>query len=189
MDFAELPSYAQQVEVGEALGALHAGVLYEADSAVEACGSPGEVASNPSLGHRYRTYLTPSEKDDDEPLFPHYSQNGKTMAWNSVVLAAPDQLRHRVAFALSQILVTGVEGLGKNDEIEPWLIYYDIFVRNAFGSYRDVLKEVSFSPMMSTYLTFHGNRAFAYAKTHPDENYAREIMQVRALAGAVHVCD
>ena len=57
--------------MGEALGALHAGVLYEADSAVEACGSPGEVASNPSLGHRYRTYLTPSEKDDDEPLFPH----------------------------------------------------------------------------------------------------------------------
>ena len=86
-----------------------------------------------------------------------------------------------MAFALSQIMVVGVEGLGKPDETELWLNWYDIFVRNAFGSYRDVLKQVSFSPLMSHYLTFHGNKAYAYAKTHPDENYAREIMQLFSI--------
>ena len=100
------------------------------------------------------------------------------MAWYSTVLAAPDQLRHRVAFALSQILVAGVEGIGKSDESELWLNWYDIFVRHAFGSYRSILREVSYSPMMSTYLTYHNNKAYAVGGTNPDENYAREVMQV-----------
>ena len=176
VDFASLPYQAQQVEVAHAVGA-YGGAEYELGGAVEACGSAGEVASNALLGHRYRTYLTAQEKDMDELLFPHSTANGKSMAWYTAVLGAPDQLRHRVAFALSQILVVGVEGLGKPDETELWLNWYDIFVRNAFGSYRDLLKQVSFSPLMSHYLTFHGNKAYAYAKTHPDENYAREIMQ------------
>ena len=100
------------------------------------------------------------------------------MAWTTVVLSAEDQLRQRIAFALSQILVIGEEGLGKQDEQEVWLKYYDIFVRNAFGSYRDVLWEVASSPMMATYLTFYGNRALHIVGTNPDENFSREIMQV-----------
>ena len=71
----------------------------------------------------------------------------------------------------------GEEGLGKQDEQEVWLKYYDIFVRNAFGSYRDVLWEVASSPMMATYLTFYGNRALHIVGTNPDENFSREIMQ------------
>ena len=105
------------------------------------------------------------------------------MAWHSVVLSARDELRQRVAFALSQLLVIGEEGLGKTDEHEHWLTYYDIFVRHAFGSYRDVLWEVASSPMMAEYLTFHANRALHVAGTNPDENFAREIMQ-RAHADA-----
>jgi hypothetical protein len=179
VDFKDLPLAAQQMEVATALGADGTGPNVQDSS--EACGSPGEVANDPMLGHRYRTYLTADEKDSEELLFPHNAFNAKSMAWTTVVLGASDQLRHRVAFALSQILVIGVEGLGKEDEVELWLGYYDIFVRHAFGNYRSILKEVSFSPMMSHYLTYHNNRAFAYAKTHPDENYAREIMQLFSI--------
>ena len=59
-----------------------------------------------------------------------------------------------------------------------WHTYYDVFVRNAFGSYRDVLREVSYSPAMAHYLSFHNNLAFGVRRTNPDENYAREIMQL-----------
>eukprot|EP00966_Prymnesium_polylepis_P296223 6842760-Prymnesium_polylepis.1 len=100
------------------------------------------------------------------------------MAWTSIALGAADQLRHRVAFALAQILVIGEVGLGKNEEYEIYATYYDIFVRNAFGSYVDVLREVAYSPQMAHYLSFHNNRAFASRGTTPDENFAREIMQL-----------
>ena len=44
------------------------------------------------------------------------------------------------------------------------------FVRHAFGNYRDILREVSFSPLMAEYLTFHQNKAFDATETYPDEN-------------------
>jgi uncharacterized protein (DUF1800 family) len=53
-------------------------------------------------------------------------------------------------------------------------VYYDIFVRNAFGNYRDILKEVAYSPLMGDYLTYRANRAFASNRNFPDENFARE---------------
>ena len=56
---------------------------------------------------------------------------------------------------------------GKDDEAENWITYYDIFVRNAFGSYRTVLKEVTYSPMMGQYLTYMQNKAFKFAGTFP----------------------
>ena len=58
------------------------------------------------------------------------------------------------------------------------LIRYDVLVRHAFGNYRALLAEVAFSPAMADYLTFRNNRAFAAAGTVPDENFAREVMQL-----------
>jgi uncharacterized protein (DUF1800 family) len=102
-----------------------------------------------------------------------------------VALEAPDQLRQRVAWALSQILVVTPNQIDNADLLsECFLNYYDIFVRNAFGNYRDVLKEVSYSPMMAEMLSFLESRSAAYVKrveervSRPDENYAREIMQL-----------
>jgi uncharacterized protein (DUF1800 family) len=63
--------------------------------------------------------------------------------------------------------------------VEPWVGYYDIFLRGAFGSFLDVLREVSFSPMMAQYLTMLENKGMAADGAYPDENFAREIMQVR----------
>ncbi len=93
-------------------------------------------------------------------------------------VAAPDQLRQRMAFALSQILVASdSSGISTRETAE----YYDILTRGAFGTYRDLLGEVTFSPTMGQWLTYLRNRS-AYESggnmVLPDENYAREVMQL-----------
>ena len=67
------------------------------------------------------------------------------------MLNAPDQMRQRMAWALSQIYVNGAK-VPSPREIEPHAQYYDIMVKNAFGSLRDVIREVAFSPTMSRYV-------------------------------------
>ena len=76
------------------------------------------------------------------------------MVWYSIAIDASDQLRQRIAWALSQIFVIGEEGAKHPQATERWVMYYDIFVRNAFGNFRDVLDEVTYSPMMGYYLTY-----------------------------------
>ena len=121
VDFAALPAAVRPREMADYLGASL--VIAAASDAVQACGSPGEVASEPTLGHRYKVYMGPEEEATEEQLYPHGRDNGKMVVWTTVVLSAADQLRQRVAFALSQVLVIGEEGLGKEDEVEAWLNY------------------------------------------------------------------
>ena len=70
---------------------------------------------------------------------------------------------------------------------EPFLAYYDIFVRNAFGNYRDILREVAYSPMMGRMLTYYGSKSTEYtwqtegSIQYADENFAREIMQLFSI--------
>eukprot|EP00957_Ditylum_brightwellii_P074860 5689238-Ditylum_brightwellii.AAC.1 len=98
--------------------------------------------------------------------------------WVNIALEARDQLRQRVAWALYQIIPIGVTV--ENYETEVFLGYYDVFVRNAFGSYRDILKEISYTDIMSMWLSFYGNLSLQYQIEYngspvlPDENYARE---------------
>merc|ERR1719446_1644252 len=61
---------------------------------------------------------------------------------------------------------------------EMWATYYDIFLRHAFGNFRDILREVTYSPVMGDWLTYRGNRKFDSYGNYPDENYAREVMQL-----------
>ena len=129
VDFQDLPAAAQSTEVAVWLGAI--GTVD--DDGTEACGSPGEVANVPTLSHRYRTHLANDERSMAELQTPHGGNMGKMMVWSTVVLQAPDQLRQRVAWGLSQIFVIGVEGLSKSDEMEIWHTYYDIMVRCVLG--------------------------------------------------------
>ena len=140
-----------------------------------------ELANEPALGHHLNVWLNNEAGFRTYMPFFHSRDDAKMMTWTSVVLGAADQLRHRVAFALSQILVVGEDGLNKQEEYEVYTGYYDVFVRNAFGSYYDVLREVAYHPVMATYLTFHNNRAFASRGTMPDENFAREVMQLFSI--------
>ena len=179
LDFASLDTDLQTEEMAVALGAT----LGTAEDGIEACGSPGEVANIPSKGHHFY-YLTENsirtrERMEADINYAYTQGEGKATVWYNVVLNAPDQLRHRVAWALSQIIVVAESGVANSvEDYEPWLGYFDIHVRHAFGNFRDILKEVSFNPFMGIYLTYRGNKAFAFDKSYPDENYAREIMQL-----------
>lgn len=90
-----------------------------------------------------------------------------------------DQLRQRVAYALSQLLVTSNSEPPLNRRGEGLAFYYDILARNALGNYRELLDEVARSPAMGIYLSHQGNRKADPVKgTRPDENFAREILQL-----------
>lgn len=101
--------------------------------------------------------------------------------WFRNSLWGEDQLRQRVAFALSEILV--VSQLGALQE-RPFAVadYYDVLVRNAFGNYRELLEEVTLHPAMGVYLSMLGNeKPNPVLNIRPDENYARELMQLFSI--------
>ena len=137
--------------------------------------SLGEVANEPSRGHHFNAWMASENGFRTYMPFEHARNEAKQMVWTAVVRTASDQLRHRMAFALSQILVIGADGSVGEEQAEVYVSYYDIFVRNAFGSYYDVLREVAYSPQMAQYLTFYNNKRFSSRATLPDENFAREV--------------
>ncbi len=95
-------------------------------------------------------------------------------------LTGQDQLRQRVAFALSQIwVVSATSGVRAAYAYPP---YWRIFRDNAFGNYRDVIKAVTLSPAMGRYLNMANNVKGNPTKgTSANENYARELMQLFTL--------
>jgi uncharacterized protein (DUF1800 family) len=101
--------------------------------------------------------------------------------WWQQSVTAPDQLRQRVAFALSEILVVSQTGV-LQDNAPALSSYYDVLLDNAFGNFRDLLKAVTLTPAMGNYLDMRGNdKGDITLGTHADENYAREIMQLFSI--------
>ena len=92
-------------------------------------------------------------------------------------LSANDQLRQRVAFALSQILVTSGTDINLAYGMAK---YQQIFLDNAFGNYEDILTKVTLSSVMGDYLNMVNNDKPANGVS-PNENYAREIMQLFSI--------
>lgn len=112
------------------------------------------------------------------PERPPQLQPDRVDAWFRNVIDGPDQLRQRVAFALSQIMVVSEVGALRQ---APYGLagYYDMLVENAFGNFRDLLEDVTLHPSMGVYLSMLGNqRADPGRNISPDENYAREMMQL-----------
>lgn len=102
-------------------------------------------------------------------------------AWWRQAIQAEDQLRQRVAFALSEILVVSAHD-GLSSEQLGLAGYYDILIRNAFGNYRDILGEITLNPVMGEYLSMKGNRKpDASENIQPDENFARELLQLFSI--------
>jgi uncharacterized protein (DUF1800 family) len=99
-------------------------------------------------------------------------------AWWYNAVNGSDQLRQRMAFALSEIIVVSdVNSVLVRDQNLAY--YYDQFSSNALGNFRKLLGVVSVSPEMGKYLTFYKNDVANPALgVHADENYAREIMQL-----------
>lgn len=97
--------------------------------------------------------------------------------WFQNVLRGDDQLRQRVAYALSQIMVVSQVKLAKYPI--GLTDYYDTLTRNALGDFRQLLEDVTLHPMMGIYLSMMGNQKPDEANhIRPDENYARELLQL-----------
>jgi uncharacterized protein (DUF1800 family) len=101
--------------------------------------------------------------------------------WFGNVLSGSDLLRQRVAWALSQIFVVSQIGALQNLP-NATADFYDMLGRNAFGDYRRLLEDVTLHPAMGIYLSMLGNqKAVANTNLRPDENYAREVMQLMSI--------
>jgi len=128
----------------------------------------------------YKQFFIAQGGDPDEipyrPWWDIYS-----FSWWQSNMTTNDVLRHRIAFALSEILVVSA-----NSELYNYgdglASYYDIFNANAFGNYKDILMAVTLHPAMGYYLSHLDNpKADPELNTHPDENYAREVMQLFSI--------
>jgi uncharacterized protein (DUF1800 family) len=95
-------------------------------------------------------------------------------------LTQPDQLRQRVSFAFHKFIVAGGQQLNNNQAFwyAPYLQTID---RNSFGSFRNMLFEITLNPGMGEYLNMRGNSVVSAANPTPNENYAREIMQLFSI--------
>ena len=98
--------------------------------------------------------------------------------WRKLI-GSPDALRQRVTLALSEILVVSAAGIAVSWRQFAVASYLDILESNAFGNFRDLLGHIAMSPAMGVYLTYRGNlKANAVTGSQPDENFARELMQL-----------
>lgn len=110
------------------------------------------------------------------------AQDQRQEIWWRAAVTAPDQLRQRVAFALSEIMVVSDNNSQLYDQPLILAEYYDVLVRNAFGNYRQLLEDVTLSPAMGLYLSMlRNNKADAASGRHPDENFAREVQQLFSI--------
>lgn len=114
------------------------------------------------------------------------STSNRQAAWWQLAVSAPDQLRQRMAFALSEIFVISDQNGTINNWQDGATAYYDLLVRGAFGNFRTLLEDVTLSPMMGIYLSSLRNtkavfNAQGVATRLPDENYAREVMQLLTI--------
>ncbi|MFZ0826477.1 MAG: DUF1800 family protein [Verrucomicrobiia bacterium] len=115
-----------------------------------------------------------------DPTDPYPSTDWFNTWWQQSV-TAPDQLRQRVALALSEIMVVSENGVLQNNAT-ALAAYYDTLLDNAFGNYRSLLKAVTLTPAMGLYLNMQGNdKGSIITGIHANENYAREIQQLFSI--------
>ena len=151
--------------------------------------SPGDIAAVQSLGyaawisnqlslpvtHHLPIVMANMNPDPTQPFSSSLAFN----AWWQQSVTAPDQLRQRVAFALSEIMVVSEQGGLANYYANGLASYYDTLLDNAFGNFRALLKSVTLHPIMGLYLDMRGNDVGSLVTgLHANENYAREIQQL-----------
>jgi uncharacterized protein (DUF1800 family) len=149
-------------------------------ASLESQGYAGWIASQmalPETSHRAAT-------DADAAAYPPtgqfaVTQNNRQAAWWLISVTGQDQLRQRVAFALSEIFVTSDVASQLANEADGVADYYDLLANDAFGNFRQLLQDVTLSPAMGNYLNMLRNaKANAAKGTSADENYAREVQQL-----------
>ncbi len=141
--------------------------------------------ATPATGyHGYVYYPSSPKVGCPPPITPNCYRDNYTllpiqMQFFRNALTGPDQLRQRVAFALSQILVVSGETVG-----QPYgmAAYQNLLLDDAFGNFSTLLTDVTLSPVMGTYLNMVNNDWDpASGENDPNENYAREVMQLFSI--------
>lgn len=124
-------------------------------------------------GQGYGDVLNPANYYDS-------SAPGDYMIWNQL-MTAPDPLRKRAALALSEFFVVSLAGLDFSWRSHAMAHYWDTLAAHALGNYRDLLEAVTLNPAMGYYLNTKGNKKENSSGRQPDENYAREVMQLFSI--------
>ncbi len=122
--------------------------------------APGDLTCNASL------FLT----DSAAQIYVHQD------FWRQAI-TGNDQLRQRMKYALLEMMVVSSTNAGVNNMSRGLANYYDMLGRDAFGNFRQLLEDVTLSPIMGKFLSMEGNDK-GDATRDPDENYAREVMQL-----------
>jgi uncharacterized protein (DUF1800 family) len=125
------------------------------------------IQSKYALGASYR------------PLGANYNHTWVAQKFWERAVNAPDQLRQRTAFALHKIFMISQADSNLQFQARAYANYIDMLHKHAFGNFRNLLEEIALSPAMGIYLSHIRNRPEDLAVGRmPDENFAREIMQL-----------
>ena len=146
--------------------------------AVGAEGWIDEQLALPVSAHHLQRWNQDNADDPDGA-----SQRTVVSSFFQEAVRADDQLRQRMTYALSQILVVSTQDLGlagpKSQSAASWL---DMLAHESFGNYRDLLEAATEHPAMGTYLSTMANRKEAPPVGRiPDQNFAREVMQLFSI--------
>ena len=148
-------------------------------ASVQALGYAGWINNQFSMPASHHLPVVQSNISAD-PTTP-YPSSSTFNAWWQQSVTAPDQLRQRMAFALSEILVIS-ENSGLQDNAQALSAYYDLLLDGSFGNFRTLLEDVTLSPSMGLFLNMLGNdRGNIVTGIHANENYAREIEQLFSI--------
>jgi uncharacterized protein (DUF1800 family) len=117
------------------------------------------------------------DKINSERYFDNFYP-GIQMIWQQL-LGSNDPVRKRVSFALTEFFVIGFYSLDMTWRSQAIAHYWDQINANAFGSFRKLLEDITLNPAMGRFLNTNGNAKEDEASgRRPDENYAREVMQL-----------
>ncbi|MBD8525584.1 DUF1800 domain-containing protein [Pseudomarimonas arenosa] len=165
-------------EAARLLSQASFGASTESIAEVRARGINGWIDHQLTLpATRHLPYLD-QVRASGEPVY----QNVRLEAWLQRAMYADDEMRQKMAYALSQIFVISDASGGLEGNPFAMAQYYDLLLDHAFGSYRELLEAVTLHPTMGVYLSMMGNQKPNLVENiRPDENYAREIMQLFSI--------
>jgi len=180
-DQVDAARFLIQSTFGPSLDDIQSFVALTPDAAVSGSNHKKQRATwlnnqlNMARGQKHFDYLLARKVEYDAAGQTFYSEMSREAFWGQA-LKSPDQLRQRLAFALSEVLVVSENG-GSNDPFEL-AAYLDLLADNGFGNFRDILNKVALSPAMGRYLSHLRNDG---GSANPNENFAREILQLFAV--------
>ncbi len=171
----------------EAARFLHQAQFSASDADIKAVADKGcaawlEAQFNVAQSQKAWDWLTAAGYDAISNDTRYYDNGypGDFALWRQL-FTAPDAVRKRVSLALSEFFVVSLAGLDVQWRSHAMAHYWDQLNNNAFGNFRALLEDITLNPAMGLYLNTKGNRKEDASGRQPDENYAREVMQLFSI--------